>query len=103
MMSKIPKSFKLFATTINVVYDNKLMNENQQYGQANYSQNTIILSDNDGLDPISIDTQLDTFYHEKVHVILDTMGYHDLSENEQFVDLFGKLLRQADETAVYKK
>ena len=45
---------------------------------------------------------MDTFYHEKVHIILDTMGERELSQNEKFVDTFAKLLRQSDETANYE-
>lgn len=98
---KIPKSFKLFGTTINVEFDNKRMNDKTRYGEADYSTSKITLSDTDGTDKLSQDRILDTFYHEKVHSILDMMHERDLSNNEKFVDIFGKLLRQSDETAEY--
>jgi len=99
---KIPKSFQLYATKIDIVYDNKLMNEKSQYGESRYSESKIVMSDTHNLDPLSKDKMLDTFYHEKVHMLLDTMGEHELSNNEKFVDTFGKLLRQSDVTAKYK-
>ena len=98
---KIPKSFKLFSSVFTVKWDNQKMNDQNIYGICNYSKKEIILSDLDGIDTISEDTRIDTFYHERTHAILDSMGEHDLSKNEKFVDIFSKLLRQADETAKY--
>ena len=100
-MIKIPKSFKLFATTINVVFDNKLMDAIKSFGAWNYSASTITLATIDGIDEMSDDKRMDTFYHEKVHAILDLMRERELNENEKFVDVFAKLLRQSDETAQY--
>jgi hypothetical protein len=101
-MNKIPKRFKLFAATINIEWDNKLMNQKDSYGEAHYSQSKIILSNTHGVEPLSQDKILDTYYHEKVHIILDTMNERELSRNEKFVDVFAKLLRQSDETAEYE-
>lgn len=96
---KIPKSFKLFASTINVVFENDRMNDKGQYGESSISQHKITLSTTNGTDKLSEDKILNTFYHEKVHIILDSMKEYKLSSNEKFVDLFAKLLRQSDETA----
>jgi hypothetical protein len=98
---RIPKSFKLFGTTINIVWDNQKMNDKSRYGESRYSESKIILSTTDGLDNLSEGRILDTFYHEKVHMILDSMKEHELSSNEKFVDTFAKLLRQSDVTAEY--
>lgn len=98
---KIPKNFTLFATKISVVFDNKLCDKTQAYGWSYYSESKIVLSDNHGANPLSHDKIIDTFYHEKVHMILDTMSEHDLSKNEKFVDTFAKLLRQSIETETY--
>ena len=46
------------------------------------------------------DTIMNTFYHEKVHSILSLMG-HELNNNEEFIDLFARLLRQTDITSEY--
>lgn len=100
-LPNIPKSFKLFATSIKVFFDNVFCNEKECYGYARYSESNIALADTYGIMSLSDDKIVDTFYHEKVHMILDTMGEHELSSNEKFVDIFGKLLRQSDETAEY--
>ena len=99
---KIPKKFTLFATDINIVWDNKYCNDKAIYGESDYSQSKITLSNTNGLDPLSEGKMIDTFYHEKIHMILDTMLETTLSSNEKFVDQFAKLLRQADESAIYK-
>jgi hypothetical protein len=98
---KIPKSFNLFATKIDVVFDNKYCNDHQKYGESDYSQSKITLSFTDKLNELSEGKILDTFYHEKVHMILDTMMERELSSNEKFVDQFAKLLRQSDETSQF--
>lgn len=97
----IPKQFKLFGSTIEVIFDNKYCNNKSLYGEASYSENKIILSNVDGVDDLSPDRILDTYYHEKVHLILDSMGETDLSKNEKFVEIFSKLLRQSDITSEY--
>jgi len=99
---KIPKSFKLFAGTVNIVWDNVLMNKTERYGEFDYSKQQISLSTTNGVEQLSKEKIMDTFYHEKVHSILMAMNERDLNSNEKFVDVFAKLLRQSDETAIYK-
>lgn len=99
---KIPTSFRLFASTINVEMNNKLMHERNNYGEARYSSCLILLSSIDNGESMSEDRIMDTFYHEKVHMILNSMEERELSKNEKFVDIFAKLLRQSDETAEYQ-
>lgn len=96
---KIPKTYKLFGTTINVVWDNERMNDLGRYGASDYGSCKVILSDTEGVHPLSEDRIVDTFYHERTHSILDAMNETELSKNEKFVDVFSKLLRQADESA----
>jgi len=100
---KIPKSFKLFGTTINIVWDNLRMNDVHAFGLFEYAKSQITLANKDGIDDISEYKILDTFYHEKVHAILTAMRERELSDNEKFVDVFAKLLRQADETSIYEQ
>lgn len=95
----IPKKFKLFGTTINVVFDNKRMNDMSSYGVSSYSESKITLCTADAGYKLSKDKILDTFYHEKVHIILNSMQEYELSKNEKFVDIFAKLWRQSDITA----
>lgn len=98
---KIPKSFKLFGTTYTVIWDNKIMNDMKNYGVSDYSKSEITLSDKIGDEKLSNDKIMDTYYHERTHAILDMMNERDISLDEKFVDVFSKLLRQADESSVY--
>ena len=50
---KIPKSFKLFATTINVVVDNQRTDDMKVFGCHQPHNNTIILADKFGIHDIS--------------------------------------------------
>ena len=96
---KIPKEFKLFATTVNIDYDNERLSNDGCLGDCTNTHSKITLCDNYKGEKLSKDTILDTFYHEKIHIILDAMGEHKLSRNEKFVEIFSRLLRQSDETA----
>lgn len=98
---KIPKSFKLFSTTITVEYNDEKMNDMDAYGISSYGESKIILAKNGSGLKFSEGKMNDTFYHEKVHIILNTMNYNELSKDEVFVDVFAKLWRQSDETAKY--
>lgn len=42
--------------------------------------------------------QLHTFWHELTHAVFETLGFDELSHNEQLVDLVGLLLLQATQT-----
>lgn len=101
LKGKIPKHFMLFATKVSVVWNNKYCNDKQIYGEADYGSSKITLSNTCGLSELSEGKMIDTFYHEKVHMILDTMHERELSSNEKFVDQFAKLLRQSEETAKF--
>lgn len=101
MKLKIPKEFKLFGTTVNVVWDNKRLDDMRTYGLFEYSNSRITLSNVDGFSPLNNDRIMDCYYHERTHAILMAMNESELSSNEKFVDVFSKLLRQADETAKF--
>jgi len=99
---KIPNSFKVFATTISVsIKDNVRLSNQQSLGDCSFSDGQINVCTEYKGDKIPDCTAIDTFYHEKIHIILDAMGEHDLSRNEKFVEVFARLLRQSDETAKY--
>lgn len=98
---KIPKKFKLFAKTYNIIFDNVRCNDKGVYGLHDYSKAEITLTDIDGINKLSEDTIMDTFYHEKIHAILDSMNKTELSNDEEFVDVFAKLIRQSIETEEY--
>lgn len=99
---KIPKSFKLFATTINVVFDDERMHNEGLLGLSEIIKSLISLTRKHKGEKLQNEIIIDTYYHEKVHMILDFMGEFELSKNEKFVQLFASLLRQSDETSKYK-
>lgn len=101
-MIKIPKSFKLFGTTINVVVDTTKMNNDNRLGECSFYEAKITLGDTIRSNKINEEVMMDTFYHEKVHLILDSMNKNELSSDEDFVEVFSRLLRQSDVTAKYK-
>jgi len=98
---KIPKRFKLFNTTVNIVWDDKYCNDKRLYGEYSYGESKITISTMQGYDKLAEDNIIDTYYHEKVHALLEMMHERELSDNEKFVDVFAKLLRQSDETSEY--
>ncbi len=99
---KIPKSFKVFASTINVGFDNVRLSNEGVLGDCSFTDGQINVCNEYKGEKISDCCAVDTFYHEKVHIILDAMGEHELSKNEKFVEVFSRLLRQSDDTAEYE-
>ena len=71
LTKKIPKKFKLFGTTYNVIWDNIRLNDKNIYGLCDYSKSEIVLSVSEGLKELSEDKIMDTYYHERTHAILD--------------------------------
>ena len=100
---KIPKSFKLFATTIIINYDDLRLSNESYLGDSSFTNSSITLCENYKGKEVNKDVIIDTFYHEKVHVILDAMGEHKLSRKEKFTEVFARLLRQSDESAEFKQ
>lgn len=99
MSNKIPKRFKVFASTINVDYDNERLSNQGILGDCSFTNNQINICSEFRGEKVSECSTIDTFYHEKIHIILDAMGEHELSRNEKFVEVFARLLRQSDESA----
>lgn len=101
MTFKIPKKFKLFATTINIIFDNERMNNDGLLGLSEVMNSLISLANKYKGEKLENEIIIDTYYHEKVHIILDSMCEFELSKNEKFVQIFASLLRQSDETCEY--
>ena len=98
---KIPKKFRVFASTINVGVDNVRLSNEGSLGDCSFTDGQISICTEYKGQKISECCSLDTFYHEKVHIILDAMGEHKLSKKEKFVEVFARLLRQSDETVEF--
>lgn len=90
--------FNLGAVEWSVEINNERLDDRQVYGNCSYHQSKIEIQDHtEGKSRTK--TAIDqTLYHEVVHAILDTLGEHDLSNNEEFVQKFSLLLHQFETT-----
>jgi hypothetical protein len=98
---KIPKKFKLFDHTIEVIYNNTIKGDSgdELFGNTDSNFNKIRLAKklkNEKGKSINIPrSQIEhTFCHELVHTILCLMGEDKLNKNEKFVDNFAGFLHQ---------
>ena len=98
---KIPKRFNVFASVINVSFDNVRLSNEGVLGDCSFIDNQVNICSEYKGEKVSECSTVDTDYHEKVHIILDAMGEHDLSKQEKFVEVFARLLRQSDESAEF--
>lgn len=97
----IPRSIFVFAHKIDIIFDEKLADDYNYNGLADYNKGIIILQpDCEGFHrtPESVRT---TFWHEVIHFILRTLGYEKLAEDETFVSLMGYAIHQIIDTAKY--
>lgn len=91
-MFPIPKSFKVFGRTINVVMRDDLLDADEALGMTYPSRSLIELQK-----PCSrvSETEVEqTFFHELSHLLMHVMGEEEKYEDEKFVDLLGSLLHQ---------
>ena len=76
---KIPEKLKIKTRTYDVVYDEYLMRDNQKYGMCEHNKQKITLDSTQKKDQLE-----KTFFHEILHVALDSSGLrllnHDLKE-----------------------
>ena len=89
----IPERFQLHGQTLTVSYDKELSKRENLLGCASSGNNTVELLPPSEDNPLSKVEQ--TFLHELTHMILLAMEERELSNNEQFVDVFASLLHQA--------
>jgi hypothetical protein len=98
----IPISYQLAGTDWKVVWDNTKLNNQGDYGTCSHSESMITLSTTIGLKNLSEGKMEQTFYHELVHSILDSIHERELSDNEKFVDNFANMLHQFIKSAKYE-
>lgn len=94
----IPQSFNLGSVVQTV--DMKPFIHDDNVGNQHTSLSKINIALNCTNEPIPVDSQENTFYHELVHAILGFMAEHDLRHNEKFVQTFGNLLYEFEKTKV---
>lgn len=114
---KIPKEFTLFGHRYTVEVQEDLFEKNQCYGIADEDLKKIIIQgkklvkkiSKDGKKVISQDmkitdeTFLETYYHEMVHIIFDSIGEEKLSQNEALVNMVGKALLEIYLSSIYEQ
>ena len=97
----IPTSFQCGGVTYEVRRVEKCID--YDYGNVQYSPSIIEIADKTRIgDPQSESCKINTFFHELVHTILNTMREDDL-QNEKFVSIFASFLTEAMVTAEYKE
>lgn len=98
--SKIPQNYKVGGTTMQVRMVDRC--DDNAFGScflgAGYIEIAEIVNKDDKQ---SADSKVNTFYHELIHSILDTMGYSDMSKDEKFVNCFAGFLTEAMQNSVF--
>lgn len=98
---RIPKSFKLFGTEIEIIFDTKRCDQNECWGLASFKERQIVLTKEANGTKLSKEIIEQTFYHELMHMIMEVMEERDLRTNEKFINISSSLLHQAFKTAEY--
>ena len=109
---RIPVSFQLMGRTITVKANNRLQQDRNWSGSANYEIDEIHIAPRSDSYQVSDGKLQQIFCHELAHFLLYHSGgavNHDLKNggyihnNEEFVDLLGSLIHQAFSTMVYSE
>ena len=86
----IPKKIRIGGQDISVVNKERL--DNDILGEICLAEGVLQIADTFRNIKQSESSKINTFIHELVHGILDTMGEFELSGNEKFVSTFSSLL-----------
>ncbi|MBC8181494.1 hypothetical protein H8E88_10265 [candidate division KSB1 bacterium] len=98
---KIPKSFNIFGQKYNIKFDDHLIENDGDHGQARYRKNEIVLQKtNNIIDRPQSQTEA-TYLHEMIHIIFHEIGEDELRDNEKLVVLMANTLHQILETSEY--
>ena len=87
---KIPGKIRIGGQDIDVCIVERI--EGEKLGQICVAEGKMLIADNFSTSKQSESSKVNTFIHEVVHGILDTMGETDLSGNEKFVSTFASLM-----------
>jgi hypothetical protein len=94
----IPEKFKQNGKTITVIIDDDYCNEEDIFGEADFTEKIITLCHIYKGKKLTKKTKELTYYHELIHLILDAIGRHNLKWNEDFVEEFAKKLYEYEST-----
>ena len=99
---KIPKSFQVGGTKIEVRRVGRC--DDNVFGSCFLGAGYIEIAETVNRDDKqSDDSKRNTFYHELIHSVLDTMGWSELSKDEKFVNTFAGFLTEAMANAYFKE
>ena len=91
----IPKSFKIFGSTIKVEKQkNEECTKVRATGRIVYPEDLLQLTDKDQGFPLSKAEIEASYMHEVFHLVLKRTGYEKLSNDEGFVSLVSRALHQ---------
>jgi len=93
---RLPSKFQLVGQTINILLKDG-MSTTDAHGLCRYDAGEIWFDSN--IKPE--DLKGITFYHELMHMLLNTLGQDAMRDNEGLVDSIGNLLWQAHKTMEY--
>lgn len=96
---KIPKTFELMGTKIEVVEDADIMQNDDAMGMAVYRMDKIKIAPNVPSRFMSQDQKEHVFLHELMHWIFYKLNKDDLRKDEDLVDMISDLLHQAIKSA----
>lgn len=94
----IPEKFRLNGKVIKIIIDDDYCSENGFVGEADFTEKVITVCSRFKGKAVSKAEREKTYYHELVHMILDSMGKHNLKYNEDFVDEFALRLYEYEKT-----
>ena len=87
---KIPSKIRIGGQDIEVCVVERI--EDEKLGQICVAEGKLLIADNFSTRKQSDTSKANTFIHEVVHGILDTIGETELSGNEKFVSTFSSFM-----------
>ena len=101
-MKKIPSKITIGGQDVEIRNVNRC--DNNAVGECHLLEGYIEIAEIFNKDQVqSESSKVNTFYHELTHCILQTMGEHELNDNEKFVCCFAGFLTEAMRNAEYEK
>lgn len=99
MFVKIPSEISVGGQEISVAFKERI--EGDVLGECCVAEGYIHIANTFSGSKQNHDSQVNTFYHEVTHAILNTMGEKELNENEKFVSCFSSFLCEAMKNACF--
>lgn len=94
----IPEKFKLNGETIVVIVDDSYCQQEKCLGEADFTEKLITLASVCNGKKVTKKEREKTFFHELVHMVLNSMGRERLKWDEGFVDDFANKLYEYEKT-----